>query len=1006
MPRLVVFDALGLAYRAYYALARWGTDKDGLKTAFSALTNSRKEPTNAILGMANTLVRYRRELQPDRWALAWDGPGPTFRHELYSEYKAHRPRMPDDLRAQLSPIEDLARCLGLPVLEKPGMEADDVMATLSRLGAEAGYEVLLVTGDKDMLQLIGGQVFVVVPQGKGDEFEKLDADGVRKQWGVGPEHIRDVLALMGDASDGYPGVKGIGEKTAVELLSTFGSLDALYDRLAEVKKPALLKKLTENRALAYLSRELATLRRDLDLGVSLDELAVAPVRRDELLAFARHWEVRRLEQVAAELGVSDGEAGAPAPQRPADRRGTAAEQREDVAESQREDVRESQREDVAESRREDAGAPVRAPAPSVADDERAGAGAQTSLFGVGTIAPPASPLPASLAPAAQGDLFAAASVEAGSESGGSLEEIAARVHAVRARALHGLAVYPVTAGGGPRHATLVGLAFAARNGEHCYVPLAHESGGNVSAEQLRAWFGAILADATVEKVAHDWKRVLHELARAHVGVAAPSFDVRLGSFLCDPQRDHSLAALAGDVLGVGLDPVEPAAVRGRARTGPGALPVGVVAARAGRQAAALLPLAEALRAQLEAREQWKLYTQLEHPLIAVLGAMERAGVALDVPVLTAMSADMTRDIAVLEQQLYALAGETFNLASGAQLARVLFDKLRLPAGRRTKTGFSTDSEVLEGLAALHEFPRVLLEWRVLTKLKSTYVDTLPQAVDPQTHRVHTTFDQAGAATGRLASFDPNLQNIPMRTAQGRAIRRAFVAAPGCVLVGADYSQIELRVLAHLSGDASLVEAFAAGEDIHAATARRIFKLTGDVTPQLRARAKVVNFGVLYGMGARSLAQQMGLELKDAKEFIDGYFSAYAGVRRYLDATLVEARERGWVATLLGRRRYLPELRSAHGAERAFAERAAINTPIQGSAADLVKLAMLSVHRALSRRASARLLLQVHDELLFECPEADAGDIAMLVRREMEGCYPLRVPLTVSVGTGHTWFDVH
>jgi len=434
--------------------------------------------------------------------------------------------------------------------------------------------------------------------------------------------------------------------------------------------------------------------------------------------------------------------------------------------------------------------------------------------------------------------------------------------------------------------------------------------------------------------------------------------------------------------------------------------VSETALRAGRQAAALFPLAEALRAQLEAREQWKLYTELEHPLIHVLVAMERAGIALDQPVLRAMSESIARELAALEEKLHALAGEPLNLASGPQLGRILFEKLDLPTGRKTKTGWSTDSEVLETLAPLHEFPRLLLEWRLLAKLGSTYVDALPAAVDPADERVHTTYDQAGAATGRLASLDPNLQNIPIRTPQGRAIRRAFVAAPGCVLVGADYSQIELRVMAHLSGDANLVEAFTAGEDIHAATARRIFKVQGDVAPELRARAKVVNFGVLYGMGARSLAQQMGLELAEAREFIDGYFSVYAGVRRYLDRTLEEARDRGWVATLLGRRRYLPELRSANGAERSFAERAAVNTPIQGSAADLVKLAMLSVHRALSGRTHARLLLQVHDELLLECPAGEAADVTALVRREMEGCYPLRVPLTVSVGTGHTWFDVH
>ena len=977
MPRLVVLDALGLAYRAYYAFIS------------RPLKNSRGENTSAIFGMGNMLVRFRRELKPDRWALAWDGPGPTFRHELYKDYKAHRPPMPDDLRSQLSPIEDLARCLGLPVIEQPGMEADDVMATLSRVGAEAGYEVILVTGDKDMLQLVDSTVNVLVPQSRGDEYIRLDADGVRAKWGVGPEHIRDVLALMGDASDGYPGVPGVGEKTAVELLTAFGSLDALYDRLAEVKKPALLKKLTENKGLAFLSRELATLRRDLALGVTLDELAVAPVRRDELLAFARHWQVRRLEQVANDLGVADGDAGMPAPQRPADRRGTAAEQREGF---------QAQREGSG-AQREDA---ITKPATSAP-------AAQPSLFGVGTITPSTAPLPASLAAPAQGDLFAASAPDAATPAADSATQLAAlaeRVHAVRARALHGLAVLPVAFGDSPMRATLVGVAFAARSGEHCYVPLAHDPGPNVTIEQLRTWFGSILADVGVPKVAHDWKTAMHHLAEGHLGVAAPTFDVRLGSFLCDPQRDHSLAALAGDVLGVGLESIEPAAVRGRAKLGPGGLPVAAVAERAGRMAAALLPLADTLRAQLEAREQWKLYTQLEHPLIEVLAAMERAGVALDVGVLSEMSKGMASEIGLLEEKLYALAGESLNLGSSQQLGRILFEKLGLPSSKKTKTGWSTDSEVLEGLAAQHDFPRLLLEWRALTKLKSTYVDALPAAVHPRDGRVHTTFDQAGAATGRLASLDPNLQNIPIRTPQGRAIRRAFTAAPGCVLVGADYSQIELRVMAHLSGDPNLVEAFTAGEDIHAATARRIFKVEGDVPPELRSRAKTVNFGVLYGMGARSLAQQMGLELKDAKEFIEGYFNVYAGVRRFLDATVVEARERGWVATLMGRRRYLPELRSSNGLERSFAERAAINTPIQGSAADLVKLAMLSVHRALSKRAGARLLLQVHDELLVECPRGEAETIASLVKREMEGCYPLNVPLTVSVGTGDTWFDVH
>ena len=958
MPRLIVLDALGLAYRAYYAMVRFGTDAEGRRTTTSTLSNSKHEPTNAIFGMSGIMLKLRRERSPDFWALAWDGPGPTFRHELFPEYKAQRPPMPAELVSQLGPIEDLARCVGLPVIEKPGMEADDVMATLARMGAEAGLDVVLVTGDKDMLQVVNDRVSVLVPRSRGDDYEPLDADGVRAKWSVGPDGIRDVLALMGDSSDNIPGVPGIGEKTAKELLLQFGSLDAIYDRIEEVKKPALKLKLVQNRAMAYLSRELATVRADLDLGVSLEQLALAPIRGDDLRAFAQRWEIRCLEAVARDEGAAGEAAGAPAPARPPERRGSAAEQ-----------------------------------------------DAPGARFGVRAFAPPAAPLPAALAGEAQGDLFAAAAAEAGADAGPSLPELALRLHAVRARALHGVAIVPVVQGDAPRHATLVGLALATRDGSTAYVPLAHESGPNVELKQVREWLGPLLADATAGKVALDLKASTHTLAAHQLPLLGGSFDLHVASFLCDPSRNHSLEALARDALGVTLEPVEPPAVRGRARGGPGSLPVAAVARAAERMAAACWPLEEALRAQLESREQWSLYEKLEHPLIAVLTDMERAGIALDPAVLAAMSESGAKEIAALEERLYAISGGPLNLASGAQLGKVLFETLGLPTGRKTKTGWSTDSDVLEPLAATHEFPRLVLEWRALTKLKSTYLDALPLAIDPADGRVHTTYEQTGAATGRLASLDPNLQNIPMRTPQGRAIRRAFAAAPGHVLVGADYSQIELRVMAHLSGDPAMLEAFAAGEDIHASTARRIFKLGGDVPTELRSRAKVVNFGVMYGMGARSLAQQMGLELAEAKEFIEGYFSAYAGVRRWLDRTVEDARENGWVQTEMGRRRYLPALRGG-GMERSMAERAAINTPIQGLAADIVKKAMLSVHSALSPNPRARLLLQVHDELVVECPAPDAAFVAERVRRAMEDCYPLSVPLTVSVGTGPTWYDVH
>jgi DNA polymerase-1 len=973
MSRLIVLDALGLAYRAYYAMVRFGTDAEGRRTTQSTLTNSRKEPTNAIFGMAGITLKLRREQSPDLWALAWDGPGPTFRHELYPDYKAQRPPMPAELASQLSPIEELAQCIGLPVIEKPGMEADDVMATLARQGAEAGHEVVLVTGDKDMLQVVNEHVTVLVPRSRGDDYERMDAAAVRDKWSVGPGGIRDVLALMGDSSDNIPGVPGIGEKTAKELMQAFGSLDAIYDRLDEITKPALKRKLVEHKAMAYLSRELATVRSDLELGVSLDELRLAPIRRDDLQRFAKRWEIRRLENVALDQGAASADAGAPVAARPADRRGTAAEQREDT--------------------------PRAAPGGSEPGD------ASAPRFGVPAFPPPASPLPAALASAPQGDLFSAGA-EAGADAGPDRGTLALRLHEVRARALHGLAVVPVVFGEAPRHATLVGLALASRDGSTAYLPLAHEAGARFELGEVRDWLGPLLADAGAPKAALDLKGATHTLAAQQLPLAGGAFDLHVASFLCDPSRTHSLEALALDALGVALEPIEPPAIRGRARGGPGALPVAAVARAAERMAAACWPLADALRAQLESREQWTLYTGLEHPLIEVLTRMEQAGIALDPRVLSEMSATSAGEIAALEERLHALAGEPVNLASGPQLGRVLFETLKLPTGRKTKTGWSTDSEVLEALAPLHEFPRLLLEWRALTKLKSTYLDALPLAVDAADRRIHTTFEQTGAATGRLASLDPNLQNIPMRTPQGRAIRRAFVAAPGHVLIGADYSQIELRVMAHLSCDPALTEAFAAGEDIHASTARRVFKLTGEVPAELRSRAKVVNFGVMYGMGARSLAQQMGLELKEAKEFIEGYFSAYAGVRRYLDRTVEEARERGYVQTLLGRRRYLPQLRSGGGMERSMAERAAINTPIQGSAADLVKLAMLRVHSALSSNGRGRLLLQVHDELLVECPAADAAQVAERVRAEMEGCYHLSVPLTVSVGTGATWYDVH
>jgi DNA polymerase I len=1012
LGRVFVLDAMALAYRAYYAFIR------------RPLVNSRGENTSALFGFANSALKVRAEEHPDYWALAWDGPGPTFRHERYPEYKATRKPMPEDLLSQIPALEDLAHALGLPILEVPGAEADDVMATLATRAEHDGHEAVLVTGDKDMLQLVTDHVRVLSPVSRED-YAWIGRDEVHEKWGVAPEQLRDVLALMGDSTDNVPGVPGVGPKTARELIQQFGSLDALYARLGEVARESLRAKLAANKDKALLSRELVTVKTDLDLPVTWDQIRCGPIRREALLAFARRHEIVRLERVAHQSGVSDAEAGPAAPGRDPTRRGTAAEMRgtgvrlagePDPTPARPGPVRSDPRSGRPASPAPDSEPPVDVSRPVSApwSEPRDRAATATPPVASDPSTTPAVGVmhPAPPLPVRQGtlDLWDVSDVSASTTTaaGSVREALEERLHAVRARAIHGLSVLPLLDGEDARRDPLIGVALAASDGTSCYVPMAHADGPCFSVDQVREWLAPALFDTSVPKTALDLKIASHVFSRLGMPLRGGTFDLHLGSFVCDPERRHDLTALARDVLGIVLPPLTPEAARGKARASLSSIEAVEAAPRAAPYAAVMPALASALQAQLASREQVRLYEQIEHPLIEVLVDMERAGIALDVEVLHEMAADAGREIERLEAELYALAGERINLNSGPQLARVMFETLGLQSGRRTKTGFSTDQAVLEELAPTHPFPARLLEYRALAKLKSTYLDALPLAVDPADGRVHTTYHQTGAATGRLSSSAPNLQNIPMRTPQGRAIRRAFVAAPGSLLVGADYSQIELRVMAHLSEDPQLIAAFESGEDVHANTARRIFGVEkGDLDPQLRARAKVVNFGVMYGMGARSLSQQMGIGLSEAREFIAHYFRVYARVREFLDGTIEEARRRGYVQTLLGRRRYLPELEGAGGARRAMAERAAINTPIQGSAADLMKLAMIRVHHALKPHAgSARLLLQVHDELVLECASSEVEAVAGVVRSEMVGCFPLLVPLEVSVGRGPTWYDVH
>lgn len=1015
MPKLFVLDAMGLAYRAYYAFIR------------RPLVNSRNENTSAIFGFANTVLKIRGERRPDYWALAWDGPGPTHRHALYGDYKATRKPMPPDLLAQIPAIEEVAGALGLPVVEVPGVEADDVMATLARRGAADGFEVVLVTSDKDMLQLVGDHVRLLSPVGRGEEYAWVDAAAVKEKWGVPPERIRDVLALMGDSSDNVPGVPGVGPKTATELIQRFGSIEDLYRRIAEVERAPLRERLAAGREKAFLSHELVTVKTDCDVPADWEALKVGPIRRDTLLEFAKRFELVRLERVAMTGGTDAGGGDAP-PARGGETRARArggATARSNVATAP---PPARDRAPAAAEPELDWWAAVPVAEPPARDEDAefdlGGEARPAELRLDEVVEAPSLPIDLSMPPAPppfrdaperipEGDAAAPAAPRGASPAEPPAQErldlfaadeadlgaLEARLDEVRARGIHGIALLPLVDGDDPRSARLVGVALAARDGTAAYVPLAHAAGPNFTSTRVREALSLLLSDPTVPKVGEDLKRDVHALASAGLVLAGLGFDLHLASFLCDPAREHDRRAIARDFLGTALE--------GPAERATASSPVARTAEWAERDAALLHPAAEALRAQLESRGQWKLYETLEHPLVRVLVDMERAGVLVDTRVLAEMSREAGGEVEVLEAKLYELAGERVNLNSGPQLARVLFEKFGLAPGRRTKTGYSTDQAVLEELAPSHPFPSLLLEYRSLAKLKSTYLDALPQMVDARDGRIHTTFNQAGAATGRLSSSNPNLQNIPMRSGRGRAIRRAFVAPEGRVLVGADYSQIELRVMAHLSQDPNLIEAFRGGEDIHASTARRVFNVEGPLDPSLRARAKIVNFGIMYGMGARSLSQQMGIPLAEAQEFIAHYFRVYAGVREYLDSIVDEARRRGWVETLCGRRRYLPDLIQGSGATRAFAERAAINTPIQGSAADLMKLAMIRVHGVLKRsNASARLLLQVHDELLIECAADEAEAVSEQVRREMEGCFPLRVPLEVSVGRGATWFDVH
>ncbi|GAB6064098.1 DNA polymerase I [Deferrisoma palaeochoriense] len=831
MARYVLVDGTNLLYRAYHAI-------QGLRTSTGL-------PTQAVYGLATMVLKALREQDPDGIAVVFDAPGPTQRHAAYAEYKANREETPEDLKPQIPYALKLLEAMGVPVLQVPGVEADDVLGTLATRLAREGHEVWIVTGDKDFCQLVSDRIRLLDTM----RDRVTDPDAVRERFGVGPERIVDLLSLTGDTIDNVPGVPGIGVKTAAKLLNEYGSLEGVLEHVDEVggKRGAALR---ENRDRVLANRELVTIQTDLDLDVAPESLRRREPDRAELARLLRELEFHRLLD---EFGLADqGEAPAGA--------------------------------------------------------SEGGPGPEPEGEWVGIVGPDDG----------EWDLADA------------------------------------------REALRVGP-------------------GAIPDEWRRR-----LEDPDVPVVGHGLKEARRELARQGVRLEGVRFDTEVAAYLLVPgRRAYPLEDLARS-RGVPLD------------------------GRPGAKAAAARRLAAVLGGELEAAGLRRLYEEIENPLIPILADMEVRGIRVDVAALEDLSREYAERLEKIEARIFEAAGERFNPNSPKQLSRILFEKLKLPVIKKTATGFSTDASVLEELAALHPLPALLLEYRSLAKLKSGFLDALPKLVDPEDGRIHTTFHQTVTATGRLSSSNPNLQNVPIRGEEGRRIRQAFVADPGHLLVSADYSQIELRILAHLSGDPTLLEVFRTGRDVHTETASRIFGVPPErVDERMRREAKTVNFGILYGMSPFGLARQLGVTQETARKMIEAYFHQFGAVKGFLDGLVEKARKTGYAETLFGRRRPIPELRSRNRAQREFGERLAVNTPIQGTAADLIKVAMIRAARAIGGMDGLGwLLLQVHDELVLEAPEARAEECADRVREAMEGAAQLAVPLRVEVGIGPNWAEAH
>ncbi|MFW5688056.1 MAG: DNA polymerase I [Spirochaetota bacterium] len=962
---LYLLDGYSLVYRSYFAFIR------------NPLFNPKGKNASAIYGFFRSLFLLLEDRKPSHFAVVLDSRTPTFRHEKYEEYKVTREKTPEDLKNEIPVIEEILEKLGVPTVRVDGYEADDVIATFALRAREAGMRCFVVSGDKDLLQLVDGPVKVLKPE-SGGGFVEMDRDAVVESWGVTPEQILDYLALVGDSSDNVPGVKGIGAKTAAALLSTYPTLGEIYEHLDEITSTSQREKLASGRESALMSRDLVTLEMHVPIDMHIDDLSLGELDR---AAAAPYFAAEGMKSLLKQTTGSD-EIDLPEDD-PAVRRADLVARRE------------------MESWLGDAAATLD---PSGATD----------------------PKPAATRSEAVGRHAASANIERpalvtyerdpGDGVAGEYELVdsvsALERWCAKARDAGVVAFDSETTSLDSMRAEPVGFSLAVERGSACYIALHGPDGPVMKANEVRDRLKPLLEDPSIKVVGQNLKYDYKVMARWGIHIANPWFDTMIAAWLLDTESNRlGMDALAENYLGYSTlhyADVVPRAARGEPDNTFNTVPLETATKYAAEDADIAYRLYRVLEPLLDERGMTALFREVEMPLLPILARMELEGIRLDIFELEKYGDELERSIARIERQIYDTAGREFNIGSTKQLQMVLFEERKLTPGKKTKTGYSTDTSVLQELAKEDPLPELILRYRTLSKLKSTYVDSLPEMVNPKTGRIHTHFNINGTATGRISSTDPNLQNIPIRDEEGRRIRNAFIPRDGWTFVSADYSQIELVVLAHLTGDPGLKAAFAEGVDVHRHTGSLIFGVPAEeVTAAQRRIAKTINFGVMYGMSAFRLSRELQIPRKDADAFIEAYFATYSSIKRFIDETVARAEKCGYVETIMGRRRYLANISNRNRTVKMAQERVAVNTPIQGSAADIIKKAMLDLAAALTERSlESRMLLQVHDELILECPQNEVETVSALMQEIMTKAVDLSIPLKVSVETGRSWGEMH